>query len=366
LAAKASGLQEYKAAETKRAHLSESGIYTDNCHVLKFDLVYTAPTGGGPYTDFKMSVRGGHGFPSSYTVTGGSYTFLLPGGGTQTDYGATIDINPGTAYTVHYCADPGAVLSAGNLAITIAYKDDNVPKWVRYNLKVHKRICDAASVDSRMGFMDPHADGTSEPTGNEYLRNLNFGSYLYRGGLFLGKMSWTSDQSGIGRIMLWPASGDSITQTMAMGVSLLDTGRRANYVQTNGIVAYYATPASGTYVPGSSTSITESTATWNNQWTFDHDAGDEMGSVSSITDNDYATWMLSKVVDNVLVVPTYATSHFTIALLDEAATSYSWRYFAGDEYEALATSSEMDLGFPFTDCKPRLWIVDLVQVTNGQ
>lgn len=366
---KASGLWEDKDLSTTRALSGQSGLYTQNCHVLKIDLAYSGPTQGGPFTEIDMSIRGPHGFSSIYDeeLVGGSYTFVLPDGSTQTDYGVTYeDIVLNQPYSVHYCADPSAVLNGGNLAITISYKDNGAPKWVRYNLKIHKRLCAAASVDSRKGFMDPHADGSEEPSGNEFYRNLNFGSYLYRGGLFLGNMEWQGgDQSGLARILLWPASGDSVTTYMGMGVSLLGTGKRG-FLDPQGY-SELGFPSSVAYAASviQNPAPVEGTATWDYQWTFTTTESDDTW-VAPIATSDYTTWTVSRLDGGGnLVIPQNATTNLTIALEDEATESESWAYFAGDEYEALATSGSMNLGFPFTDCKPRLWIVDLVQVTNG-
>lgn len=74
-----------------------------------------------------------------------------------------------------------------------------------------KIFCNDASIDTRVSYGPANVEGRLEPDPNWELRNLNFGSWKWNGGLFVGHIpqGWFKDRSGLARSQLWPQSAPS-------------------------------------------------------------------------------------------------------------------------------------------------------------
>jgi hypothetical protein len=79
-----------------------------------------------------------------------------------------------------------------------------------FTLNINRISCADASIDTRRGYGDPDRDGAQVADPNSDLRNLNFGGWIFKGGLFVGNMPRSSgDRSGTARIQLFPTSSFS-------------------------------------------------------------------------------------------------------------------------------------------------------------
>lgn len=227
-----------------------------------------------------------------------------------------------------------------------------------YKLKVRK--IDAtkdASVDERVGFPD---DGNSTDP-NSGATHLNFGSSIYKGGLFAGKFSANSDHSGESRIQIgcYQPTGSFL---FAM-VSMMYLGSPANATGTLVL---------GVFIPTSPGGWSESGVTWDykfdiqprsslpsgQSWDMSRDPIDTISFPMTGTTfplYDYASWTLLRYDTSGYPTPS-AYSNICIAPLDPA--SPKWCYFADKEYSDIydgisgaETSKKV--------CGPRIWVISV-------
>jgi hypothetical protein len=136
--------------------------------------------------------------------------------------------------------------------------------WYRLDVDIAKLTATIdAAVDARKMHGQPNADGAlpglDKLDGNAPARPINFGPWIYKGGLFAGNMPWTSgDQSSAARTQLVfnsGGSGDLIFGTLAM----LYMGTPAGVTGSIDLGAFL--PSSG----DTNISATETSMTWDHQ-----------------------------------------------------------------------------------------------------
>lgn len=223
--------------------------------------------------------------------------------------------------------------------------------------RARKFLCDDASIDSRRDYnqatagnapfdlsVNPEADPNMAP------RNLNFGEYTYRGGLFAGHMDFlaTNDRSGTARIQLRPRIQgewwDAEPRYAAAALFYMGTDESADGPMELGHKTLQ--PEAPDY------GISELEMTWDNRWfqTPSSTTASMVFGAGAGTVSEYRSIQFGHITD----APTFAVS---IMLTDEedfaAAGLSGWRYFASEEYQ-LALSEH---GFPYDDCAPRYWFI---------
>ncbi|RYG18288.1 hypothetical protein EON82_22815, partial [bacterium] len=70
--------------------------------------------------------------------------------------------------------------------------------------QIEKYLCEDASVDSRRTFGESNSQGELTPDPNAPATELNFGSWNYKGGLFVGQVYPQYDRSGAAKVQLYP------------------------------------------------------------------------------------------------------------------------------------------------------------------
>ena len=241
-------------------------------------------------------------------------------------------------------------------------------KWHKWVEGVHRINCTDASVDSRVAYgaenapydpsnsndelKDYHADPNAIP------HNLNFGDWVFKGGLFAGLVQWTDgDFSGRAHMQFWGADkGDAFLASL----NLLHMPPPVHISGIDGVVNL------GSFTWGADTSTTESTATWANRFLLGVDEPIDDGFTDSVqfegagSTEEYA-WALNKF--DTSDYTTLYTDRIAIAPLNlDSTTLNRWRYFASREFENLGwTSSD----FPFNDSRPRIYTLTQVSHDEG-
>ncbi|MBS1723108.1 MAG: hypothetical protein JSS66_09175 [Armatimonadetes bacterium] len=244
-----------------------------------------------------------------------------------------------------------------------------------------------ASIDSRRGFGRANNDGGTDPESNWSSRNLNFGSYMWHGGLFVGNMppypsfnSDTWDRSGVARIQFWPTYSSSpailfATLTLLdMGSPVIETSSTAHgNAPIPDLAAYVADPSDPNI------GRTESDATWDKRWLLtDAERGtgnklDELPDPPTTADGyddsdpddggSYLNWPITSTdsAHNPGGIQYYTPDYshgLILALNDEEsqATTRCWRYFMSKEYQGQSGTRP----FPYSDGAPRVWVTRIV------
>lgn len=226
-----------------------------------------------------------------------------------------------------------------------------------------KIACDYSSIDTRKLYGQPNIDGILPGVDpNSERRNLNFNPWIFRGGLFVGRGPTSNDQSGIGRIQLYPTSSFGGSQFAI--VSMYDLGAPSG----SGTLVLDATVPSKS---DSHISTAYSGVTWALRWmrdTASRAATDASVTLSTAT-NDYVSWRLpvnsevgsaSPLPARVIIArdasaysPTSEDDYISV----EDGLGYAWRYFLSKDYQSAASS------FPFTDGAARVWTIDSAQLS---
>lgn len=224
----------------------------------------------------------------------------------------------------------------------------------RIDVNITKLMCGDASVDTRRMFGQPNRDGVVVPDANEPLRNVKFGTWQYKGGLFVGNMPPNStDQSGTSRAQFYVPSGG--TGTLVNGcLTVADAGQPS---------ALSSTASIGLFIPQSTDpnlAVTEANVNWATRWDIEPYNPISLRydtipvttqSLSGASTNDYVSWSF---LPSSAVLPTGSLNKLCLALTNEptdpSGLSAVWRYFVGKEF-----SDKSALGFPGDDCLPRVW-----------
>jgi len=367
-----SGLQEHKSASTTGYFSSTwqtlTGRHTAGieCTVIPYTYSGTPPSNVSSYV-CNQSVYVEQGTEVS-VPSGTSMGTSTPTAGV-TAYGGLV--SSGNKFIIQ-TSDTSTIPSDRHLAywvktdVTIHYNDGtptyNNTSWGRSEYVLAKLTCYDASVDTRRTYGQPNKAGEQPGDPNAPLRSVNFGSWDFKGGVFLGNMpTLGADHSGTARTQLYVQGGSTYSSTyLFAALSLFDEGKPNDSSISGAIDA-------GIYFPSSSDtnlSVGEGDVTWPTQW-----QSITPGAVSStstdytqhpyyditLTDgnsNDYAVFQLTKVGGT---KPSMALSNICLAIVDEATTvSYSfqcWHYFASREFQNTSSA------FPKNDCAPRVWLI---------
>jgi hypothetical protein len=213
-------------------------------------------------------------------------------------------------------------------------------------------MCEDASIDTRKTYGQANTEGELPADPNAPLRNMNFGPWFYKGGLFIGAVAdGANDASGTARIQLYVDHGD-VTDYDLAAVSLFDMGKPSNMT---------GSMTMGLYLPDSGDGhldTTESTVKWDTRWDITpgsqgtapwHEHAYRTASLTDGNSDDY-------VCLRTLLPGTLNTGHtltgICLAVVDEPEhpSSTYWHYFASREHE------DSDQAFPRNDCAPRVWV----------
>lgn len=279
------------------------------------------------------------------------------------------------------------------------------------NYTIHRHDALDASMDTRRGYGDPSRDGGVIADPNSALRNLNFGGWVFRGGLFIGNIAWPyQDKSGTARIQLWPQNTSTVdpADRVYATASMFDLGGPPTLTGgDNNPYPGLEVPILGNFVPVSTDANlgqTESTVTWERRWTvYDRedltpnilpdgsyiaDTGDVIYTVSlgmnqdddcgpgglywnfpltaSYPDpnNSYWAYYFTESYQRGVGIITQSESLRQQYSDDEDAGNNStygatWRYFASREWEADRISESAS--FPHSDSAPRVWVIEYTE-----
>lgn len=134
---------------------------------------------------------------------------------------------------------------------------------IRWDLALDKLMCAelGVSIDSRKAYGQPNSEGQIFADANAELREINFSNWIYRGGLFAGRMPDSHrDRSGTAR-MQFVTTGSETQGALIMAVlTLLYIGTPD---EANGTVSL------GSFIPDqqdANLGVDESELTWANRW----------------------------------------------------------------------------------------------------
>ncbi len=226
-------------------------------------------------------------------------------------------------------------------------------RQVRQDFTVGKLIANNAAIDTRTEYGQPDASGAPPIDPNAPSRNVNFGGWVYRGGMFVGNApTLTGDRSGYSRIQLWPQGTTGLSPNCFSTFTAFYLRTAPNFDGNITIDAYTPNP---TTEPNLGT--TESNLTWANRWTTIVPGTNPLYSVNftpASMVNDYYNFHLGQNQ------PVSTLSYLALANNQEASfftnNTSGWRYFTTKEYTASLPATPAPV-FPFTDCAPRLWVV---------
>jgi hypothetical protein len=338
----------------------------ENVHALGLKMRYHARYFNPPGTySVSINVHQPNGF--AYTEVGGTIlqgwdpALGNPPAGTVSSEWIRYEIGPGSLphdIPINYLHKQNGKLANGTLWFVFreTHFHDMVETTVVYNAKysVNKQLLLDASIDSRKAFGQPN-DQTWPVSPNQELRNLNFGAWTFRGGLFAGHMPLaTGDFSGTGRIQLWVEN--PVADTFYSTLTLVHLGPPPGNA-IPGVPFPGAAVDLHAFAPSGSSSTTEMTATWANRWSPSSSLDSVQFSSSAI---DFANWQVTQSSSSSYNTPSAAREKLIVGV-DEAnfpVGEAAWRYFASREYEAIGWST---LDFPKWDSRPRLWGLLLTQ-----
>lgn len=364
--------------------LTETTVAEDHVLALTFHVYAKTVSDEHEHVEYDIALRA----PARKPSEGSNLTTIVPPGSPTTadcGYHHGIGTTQDQSITFYVPASDGTV----DMCVKKTWFDGTSPNWVaktdylKYRLTITRRSCDDAAVDSRRTFGQPNAEGIIQPTENDPYSTLNFGSWKYNGGLYVGVMqprSVTTDRSGVARIQLWPQGSAPSSSTVFATVTLRYLGK-GKYRSPNTYPVGTALPAAteagfpdiGAYVRAPSDSNaarTDSDVDWDTRWGIDP-KDEELGlGVTNRPDQYYAilrdalsgsnnwyNWPITRVN----LTTDYLTDNFTygvaLARPNENAlasgtatlTTPEWVNFASNEYSALVTGREWG---------PRVWTID--------
>lgn len=234
-----------------------------------------------------------------------------------------------------------------------------------------------AAVDSRKGYGQPNREGQFPADANAELRNINFGDWVYKGGMFAGNMptSGSNDRSGTARFQLWQQTANANNVPRMMVATVYQAGKPTNVngAMTLGIFAP---------LPGPDVYIGEAATTWANKWNIIPRASIPTNgsyeqnkdpwrkfTIGASDEADLLSVSLTKVYDAQVSngmggfnnLTTWSTPIFDglcYALDNEQSQVDSnftgWRYFASKEFTINPEYRELVPG-SFKDFEPRYW-----------
>lgn len=230
--------------------------------------------------------------------------------------------------------------------------------WTSLGYNVRKVLTDATAIDSRRIYGTPDQFSGKPPADdpNAPLRGATFNPWIYKGGCFVGNMPMgLSDLSGIARTQFYGTAANATTQFASF--SLFYAGYPS--VATSDLTASLYAPSS----TDPNLSVPSTQANWGNGWSLTGlTALSTTTFNSSVNVNDYVNFTVGTSSPG--NVASFGGKVF-IACSGSTpeGTGYPiWRYFASPTYGASLPSAQQV--FPYTDCAPRLWFVDLSTSSN--
>lgn len=283
--------------------------------------------------------------------------FTNPPSGNSHDYVA-VDLPIASTLTYGYVAVRYRIRAIVKDVHTLAVISDTTSNTL-HKLKIDRvNASKDASVDERVGYPDD-GNSTDPNSGSGF---LNFGSSIYKGGIFAGKFAANNDHSGESRIQLgFTMPGDGY---LFATLSMMYLGCPSNGSGTLVL---------GVFIPSSPGSWSEGTVKWDTK--FDVQPRSDHGSYSWDMSKDplstvsfpmtgstypqfeYANWTLQRYDEPTYPVPeSYA--NVCIAALDPA--SPTWAYFSDKEYAALYDADSSAEASKKASA-PHLWAVSVVE-----
>jgi hypothetical protein len=313
------------------------------------------PVGGGSSVD--CAVVQGPSAPSS------TWNAWVQRGSTATLTGGTV------TFYIRYITHTETPVSPPTIPPTTT--PTSTDDWYKIDLVVDKLALTSISLDSRKVYGKANLDGELPGDPNAEAGNNNFQPWVFRGGLFVGNMPYSSakDQSGTARLQLQLTnSGDEDTYIMSC-LSLFSTGIRGSV--SPGTI--------GLFRPSSSdTNLSQGlNAHWGNKWGAIEPGGTQSGpgdftkapfyTVAPNTTKataqthdqfNYLNWQMPSV--SYVWQTAYGGdgnsahnkmwTHF--ALCQSSESAHAWQYFGSEWIESVSGQQ-----FPLTDSRPRVWKV---------
>ncbi|MFM9872982.1 MAG: hypothetical protein ACKVQS_05895 [Fimbriimonadaceae bacterium] len=301
--------------------------------------------------------------------------------------GLRVKMQPGQEVTVCYYAPGNWKLPSGEGEVAVShvrhvlglnspyYETTEVDQQEVYYTVSRQDVSGDAAIDSRKGYGQPNREGQFPADPNAELRNINFGDWIFKGGMFVGNVpSSSGDRSGTSRFQLFdPLAFSPQDQNTIPRMTV------ATVFQAGKTSAFSGAMTIGIFAPLTTSAQTESNTTWANKWDIvprasiptngSYEQNKDPWRKFTIADSDPADLLsvsMTKVFDAPHVnngLTSYKTTWSTpvfpglcYAMHDEQTlvdSNYSaWRYLADKEfavvnYNLLPTS--------FRDIAPRYW-----------
>lgn len=305
--------------------------------------------------------------------------------------GLRVRIDPGQEVTVCYFRpfEPILPSALGRIIVTKALTMGTFPvttslthEEVHYDLNRRDGFGDA-SVTTRKGYGQPNRDGQFPGDPNADLRNLNFGDWIFRGGMFVGNMpNGTGDRSGQARAQLFAPTVPSLAAPRMTVFTAFQWGRPTN-INGGMTIGLFGTFAGG---PES-----ESTATWDTRFNITPGStappipfgtpetypllkfvlggseGDSLlsGSITRVFDVGTPNPSNPVLIDYTTHYRTWRLSGLALALHEEGSLVdwgwQGWRYIASKEYFPSLPSNH---GLTYRDTAPRIWNIYVANSHN--
>lgn len=236
---------------------------------------------------------------------------------------------------------------------------ETTKSYLRWDLNLDKLMCSemGVSIDTRKAYGQPNTDGQLFADANAELREINFSNWIYRGGLFAGRMPDTHrDRSGTARMQFVTTDTETEGDFVMAVLALLYIGRPDD---ADGSVSL------GAYVPSfqdANLEVEESALTWANRWTSiapeTYVSGDHNWSIHPTRVLTFASGTPTSQYSNWGLTPSTGTPPWThkavcIAVDNETGLSSgftAWRYFASRWFV-----EELPQEVTERDFAPRIW-----------
>jgi hypothetical protein len=300
--------------------------------------------------------------------------------------GIRVKLQPGQEVTVCYYKPGSWKLPSGVGQVMVTQYDHfqgspGIPagtglqqQEVYYNIS-RQDVSGDAAVDSRKGYGQPNREGQFPADPNAELRNVNFGDWVFKGGMFIGNVpSSSGDRSGTSRFQLFDPLAFSPQDQYTIPRMTVATVYQAGKTS-----AFSGAMTIGIFAPLTTTSESESDTTWATKWNIvprasipsngTYEQNKDPWRKFTIADGDQPGLLsvsMTKVFDaphvvngNTIYKTTWSTPVFPglcYALHDEQTlvdSNFSaWRYFADKEFEVV--NSDL-LPTSYRDLAPRYW-----------
>ncbi len=304
--------------------------------------------------------------------------------------GVRVKLLPGQEVTVCYAKPAVPILPSGVGQVMVTRASYRPPtsqpppgisgeakvlqQEVWYSLNRKSGFEDTA-VDSRKGYGQPNREGQFPADPNAELRNINFGDWIFKGGMFVGNMPQSAgDRSGTARFQLWEPTIE--TQVPRMTIFTVYQYGKPSHVNGAMTVGLYGP------LPGPDIYIGEAGTTWENKWDITPRAAIPSGGsfeqnkdpykkfvIDGLTGAGLISTNITKVFDKMhpspgnptLMFPktTWETINYPglcLALHDEQSLVdqgwSGWRYFVDKEFQPLVQDV---IPTAFRDLAPRIW-----------